>query len=105
MSATEDGIVHWDVTRAALIDALGNHPLGEHLTLEARGKFADRLLDGMPALPRDQAAPADMLFEQGQMAGVRAERRRAAQLAAEIGAMCTGCDAFRTFADMLREQP
>lgn len=40
--------VHFDVTRIALIDALGNLPLGEHLHLEPRGRMADALLAQMP---------------------------------------------------------
>jgi hypothetical protein len=40
--------VHYDVTRIALIDAIGNLSLGKHLTLDARGRFADSLLAQMP---------------------------------------------------------
>jgi hypothetical protein len=43
-----DGIVHYDVTRIALIEALGSIPLGEKLLLEARGRVADALLAQMP---------------------------------------------------------
>ena len=91
---------HYDVTREALIEALGGHPLTATLNTGARGRFADVILGQMP----EATATADMLFEQGQMAGVRTERRRAARLAAEILAMRTGCDAFRTFTDMLRDE-
>lgn len=89
-----DGIVHFDVTRIRLMDALGDVPLTRDLHLEARERMADTLLAQMPAL-------SEAAF---YMEGVKAERERAVQLAAEIGAMCTGCDAFRTFTDMLRDE-
>lgn len=94
MSAGTEGVVHYDVTRIGLIDALRYLPLTRHLHLYALARLADSILAVPPA-------PSATGF---YMEGVKAERQRVAELAAEIGAMCTGCDAFRTFADMLRDE-
>ena len=73
MISAADGIVHYDVTRIALIEALGDMPLGAYLTLEARARFADALLAQMPV-----ASDAGFYME-----GVKAERERIAELAEE----------------------
>ena len=54
-----DAPVTYAVTRIALIDALGNVPLTRDAHLAARGKMADKLLDGMPVLPVPCPAPED----------------------------------------------
>ena len=69
MISAADGIVHYDVTRIALIEALGDMPLGAYLTLEARARFADALLAQMPV-----ASDAGFYME-----GVKAERERIRQ--------------------------
>jgi hypothetical protein len=63
-----DAPVHYDVIREALMDALGNHPLGEFLNLEAKERMADRLLAQMPV-----ASEAAFYME-----GVKAEREQIA---------------------------
>jgi hypothetical protein len=111
-----DAPVHFDVTRIALIDALGNLPLGEHLHLEPRGRMADALLAQMPAaaplVTEDQAREI-------MQAAVEAEKPR---LLAEIAAATDAhikqavaaaraderkqvTERLLRFADLIREQP
>src|ERR1700733_14064718 len=59
-----DAPVHYDVTRIALIDALGNLPLGEHLCLEPRARMADALLAQMPVASPDLLALAVQMAEE-----------------------------------------
>jgi len=95
-----DGIVHYDVTRIALIEALGDMPLGAYLTLEARARFADALLAQMPVAPIDPDS-----YEEG----VEAERERAALLAEEHGVSYArnipgGEFEYWSFADLIRQE-
>lgn len=95
-----DAPVHFDCTRIGLIDALGSHPLGEFLNLEAKGRMADRLLEHLPV-----ASDAGFYME-----GVKAERERIAALAEEHGVSYArnipgGEFEYWPFADLIREQP
>jgi hypothetical protein len=101
VNAGTDGIVHYTCTRIALIDAIGQLPLGEYLNLEARGKMADKLLEQMPVAPVD----ADSFEE-----GVEAERERCALLAEEHGVSYArnipgGEFEYWSFADLIRQEP
>lgn len=110
-----DAPVTYAVTRIALLDALGNVPLGEHLHLEARGKMADALLAQMPEASAEPAG-ADLYraVNDAIAVAVVADRARIAQLADQKravyckpcdGAPCSYDDELAPFADLIREQP
>ena len=48
---TDGIVVHYDVTRPALTEALAALPTGTHLTAEARARQADTILAQLPAVP------------------------------------------------------
>ena len=105
MSAGEDGIVRYDVTRIALVDALAALPTAGYLTLEVRAKMADSILGQLPeasplvteehAREIMQATVAEGIgpIIDAELAKVEAaarasERERLAKLAEANGAVC-----------------
>ena len=117
MSAGTDGVVHYDCTRIALVDALAALPTAGYLMLEVRAKWADVILaqlpEASPLVTEDQAreimqqqveaqkprllaevaAATDERLQESMQRVVAAERERIAELATRKRAVyCKPCD-------------
>jgi hypothetical protein len=99
-----EGIAHFDVTRIALIEALGNLPLGEYLDHAAKARMADALLGQMPPAS-DAAFYAEGVKAERQRVTELARRKRAVYCKPCDGAPCSYDDELAPFADVIREQP
>lgn len=109
-----------DATRIGLIDALRDIEPGGRTKLASLAPLADEILGVLPVLPGvtaespEQEPSIELRTEQAYMSGVRFERARITDLAAEHRARCD-CQCgmltvaspkpghVRAFADMIRE--